>query len=100
LHEQLYRRNPPLLRERQISLKAQISPLAVIHGNVLIEDDVIIEDFAVVRENSIIRRGAYIAAHAVIGARGMHDTFVNGERLWVSDAGGVLLEEGVQVLSH
>lgn len=100
LHEQLYRRNPPLLRERQISLKAQISPLAVIHGNVLIEDDVIIEDFAVVRENSIIRRGAYIAAHAVIGARGMHDTFVDGERLWVSDAGGVLLEEGVQVLSH
>lgn len=100
LHEELYKINTPLVHERWVSPKARISPLASIHGNVVIEDDVTVEDFAVIRENSIIRRGAYIAAHAVIGARGMHDTFVDGERLWVSDAGGVLLEEGVQILSH
>lgn len=84
----------------KISPKAIISPTAVIKNNVIIEDDVIIEDFVVIESNSILKKGSYIAAHSHIGARGMHNTFIGDEYIWVKDAGGVILEEGVQVLSN
>lgn len=89
-----------LVKETCISERAVISPTAVIKNHVIIEDDVIIDDYAVIESNSILRRGVYVGTHAVVGARGMHDTFIDGERIWVKDAGGVILEEGVQVLSH
>jgi UDP-3-O-[3-hydroxymyristoyl] glucosamine N-acyltransferase len=89
-----------LVKSTEISDKAKISSTAIIKENVIIEDDVIIEDYAVIEENSILRKGVFIGSHAVIGARGMHNSFIGGEHIWVKDVGGVILEEGVQVLSH
>lgn len=88
-----------LVTESSISPKASIASTAVIKPNVIIEDGVVIEDYAVIESNSILKKGVYVAAHSIIGARGMHNTFINGERIWVKDAGGVILEENVQILS-
>ncbi|MGE4500920.1 MAG: hypothetical protein AB7C96_11285 [Hydrogenovibrio sp.] len=88
-----------LVSEGVISPSAQIASTAVVKHNVIIEDDVVIEDYAVIESNSILKKGVYVAAHSIIGARGMHNTFIDGERIWVKDAGGVILEENVQVLS-
>lgn len=89
-----------LVAGKHISPSAKISPTAIIKEGVIVEDGVVIDDYAIIESNTIIKKGAYVGAHAVIGGRGMHDTFVNGRRIWVHDAGGVILEEDVQVLSH
>lgn len=87
-------------KKSDISSKALISPTAIIKDNVIIEDNVVIEDYVVIESNSILREGVFVGAHAVVGARGMHNTMIDGECIWVQDAGGVTLEEGVQVLAH
>lgn len=89
-----------LVTGKRISPEARISPTAIIRDGVVIEDGVVVDDYAIIESNTIIKKGAYIGTHAVIGGRGMHDTFVNNRRIWVHDAGGVVLEESVQVLSH
>lgn len=100
IHNRLCESGMTKAPEQFISGKANISPLSSIKKNVIIEDNVTVEDFAVIESGSILREGVYIASHAVIGGRGMHNTFVDGKRVWVQDAGGVILEKGVQVLSH
>ncbi len=89
-----------LVKEKNIALSAKIASTAVIKDNVIIEEGVIIEDFVVIESNTLLKKGVFIGAHTIIGARGMHNTFVEGERVWVKDAGGVVLEEDVQILSH
>jgi UDP-3-O-[3-hydroxymyristoyl] glucosamine N-acyltransferase len=88
-----------LVTETMISPEAVIAPTAVIKSNVIIEDNVVIDDYVVVESNSILKQGVYVGAYSIIGARGMHNTFVDDERVWVNDAGGVVLEQDVQVLS-
>lgn len=96
IHESKIKKN----WKHSISKKAKISGSAIIEKGVTIEPEVEIEDFAIIKEGSILRKGVFIGSHAVVGARGLHNTFIDNERIWVDDSGGVLLEEGVQVLSH
>ncbi|MDQ7732084.1 hypothetical protein QT231_05205 [Halomonas sp. SpR1] len=86
--------------KHSVSKKTKISNKAIIENGVIIESGVEIEDFALIKEGSILRKGVFVGSHAVVGARGLHDTFIDDERVWVCDSGGVLLEEGVQILSH
>lgn len=89
-----------LIKNSSISESSEIAKTAIIKNNVIIEDGVIIEDYAVIESNTHLKKGVYVGPHAVIGARGMHNTFINGECIWVKDAGGVIIENGVQVLAH
>lgn len=100
LHNYIYKTKIKDHWNHSISKKAIISSNAIIEQGVIIEPEVEIEGFAIIKKGSILRKGVFIGSHAVVGARGLHDTFIDNERIWVDDSGGVLLEEGVQVLSH
>jgi len=89
-----------LVDKKNIALSAKIASTAVIKDNVIIEDDVVIEDFVVIESNTILKKGVFVGAHAIVGARGMHNTFLDSERVWVKDAGGVVIDEDVQILSN
>lgn len=88
-----------------LHVKSFIDDSAIIADTVKIEDNVhigknvIIEDFTVIKSNTIIEDETYIASNVVIGARGMHNTMVEGEFMYVKDAGGVHISKGCEVLS-
>ncbi len=82
-----------------IDNSAIIAETAKIEKNVTIGKNVIIEDFTVIKSNTIIEDGTYIASNVVIGARGMHNTLVDGEFLHVEDAGGVHIGKDCEVLA-
>ncbi len=85
--------------EHSIDSSAKISSTVVIHNNVSIGKNVVIDDYAVIYSNSIIGDNAYIASHVIIGARGMHNTMIEGEFVDVEDAGGVIIGKNCEVLS-
>lgn len=78
---------------------ASISDTVKIYGNVKIGKNVVIEDFVVINKNSIIGDNTYIAQNVVIGARGMHNTIVDGKFITVKDAGGVSIGDNCEILS-
>ena len=82
-----------------IDPSAIIAKTAVIYNNVKIGKNVIIEDFAVINSNSIIGDNSYIAQNVVIGARGMHNTMIDGKFIIVQDAGGVKIGENCEILA-
>lgn len=82
-----------------IDPSAMIAKTAVIYDHVQIGRNVVIEDFAVINSNSIIGDNSYIAQNVVIGARGMHNTMVDGKFIHVEDAGGVKIGKDCEVLS-
>lgn len=82
-----------------IDPSASISETVRIYGNVKIGKNVIIEDFAVINSNTVIGDNTYIAQNVVIGARGMHNTKVNGKFINVKDAGGVSIGNNCEVLA-
>lgn len=82
-----------------IDASARIASTAKISDNVYIGKNVIIEDFVVIKSNTIIEENTYIASNVVIGARGMHNTMVDGEFLHVEDAGGVHIGKNCEVLA-
>ncbi len=82
-----------------IDSSATIAETAKIEKNVTIGKNVVIEDFVVIKSNSIIEEGTYIASNVVIGARGMHNTLVDSEFLYVEDAGGVHIGKNCEVLA-
>jgi len=85
--------------ERYIDKSARIASTAKISDNVFIGKNVIIEDFVVIKSNTIIEENTYIASNVVIGARGMHNTMVDGKFLHVEDAGGVHIGKNCEVLA-
>jgi UDP-3-O-[3-hydroxymyristoyl] glucosamine N-acyltransferase len=82
-----------------IDSTAVIANTVKIHGNVQIGKNVIIEDFVVINSNTIIEDNTYIAQNVIIGARGMHNTMIEGEFLHVKDAGGVLIGKNCEILA-
>lgn len=82
-----------------IDNSAIIADTAKIAKNVTIGKNVIIEDFTVINSNTIIEEGTYIASNVVIGARGMHNTLIDGEFIRVEDAGGVHIGKNCEVLA-
>ena len=82
-----------------IDPSASIAETVKIYGNVKIGKNVVIEDFVVLNNNTIIGDNTYIAQNVVIGARGMHNTIVDGKIITVKDAGGVSIGNNCEVLS-
>lgn len=82
-----------------IDQTAIIADTVKIHGNVQIGKNVIIEDFVVVNSNTIIEDNTYIAQNAILGARGMHNTMIDGDFLHVKDAGGVHIGKNCEILA-
>jgi len=85
--------------ENFIDSSAIIADTVKIEDNVRIGKNVIIEDFTVIKSNTIIEDGTYIASNVVIGARGMHNTLIDGEFLYVKDAGGVHIGKNCEILA-
>lgn len=88
-----------------VEVKSYIAPNAIIADtakiskNVSIGKNVIIEDYVVINSNTIIEDDSYIASNVVIGARGMHNTMVDGRFMHVKDAGGVHIGKNCEVLA-
>jgi len=82
-----------------IDSSAKIADTVKINGNVRIGKNVVIEDYSVINENTIIEDNTYIAQNVVIGARGMHNTMIEGKFIRVEDAGGVHIGKNCEVLS-
>lgn len=85
--------------KNSIDPTAKIADTAKIYHNVSIGKNVLIEDFVVINSNSIIEDNTYIAQNVVIGARGMHNTLIDGEFLHVEDAGGVWIGSDCEILA-
>ena len=100
LHNRLLKNNLNALHVKHfIDDSAKIADTVKIEYNVYIGKNVTIEDFTVIKSNTIIEDETYIASNVVIGARGMHNTLVDGEFLHVEDAGGVHIGKNCEVLS-
>ncbi len=100
LHNMLLQNNLNRLHvEHFIDTSAKIADTAIIEQDVYIGKNVIIEDFVVIKSKTIIEDDTYIASNVVIGARGMHNTLVDGEFVNVEDAGGVHIGRDCEILS-
>lgn len=82
-----------------IDPSAHIANTARISKNVYIGKNVLIEDFVVINSNTIIEDDSYIASNVVIGARGMHNTMVEGKFVHVKDVGGVHIGKNCEILA-
>lgn len=78
---------------------ANIADTVKIHANVNIGKNVIIEDYVIIGSNTIIEDNTYIAQNVVIGARGMHNTMIDGAFMYVQDAGGVHIGQNCEILA-
>jgi acyl-[acyl carrier protein]--UDP-N-acetylglucosamine O-acyltransferase len=85
--------------EDDVNKSVRIADSVKIGRNVKIGKNVVIEDFVVIANNTIIDDNTYIASNVVIGARGMHNTMIDGEFINVKDAGGVYIGKNCEVLS-
>ena len=100
LHNDLLEQNLNNMKiPHEIDTSAFISDTVKIYGNVKIGKNVVIEDFAVINSNTIIGDNTYIAQNVVIGARGMHNTMVDGRFINVKDAGGVYIGDNCEILA-
>jgi UDP-3-O-[3-hydroxymyristoyl] glucosamine N-acyltransferase len=86
---------------------SEISPAACIHAsayvvprNVRIGPGTIVEPNATIMERAIIGEGVVIRAGAVIGGDDLEAKYVNGKYVILPHAGGVLLEEGVEISNN
>lgn len=100
LHNRLFGEFNKSDKQHYLSKEARISDTAIIEQGVVVHAGAVIENFAVLHAGTVVEKNVFVGSHAIVGARGLHNTFVEGERIWVEDAGGVILNEGVQVLSH
>jgi UDP-3-O-[3-hydroxymyristoyl] glucosamine N-acyltransferase len=83
-----------------------------VHGSAQIHDSVnlplrckigkgvIIEANAYIEELSVIGDYTYIGVGAVVGARGMHRTYVDGKNIRFFDAGGVKIGRNCEILAN
>ena len=88
-----------LIKTSNIHISANIAQTAIIEENVIIEKNVIIDEYAIIKSNSHIKENSYIGTFVVIGARGMHNTKIDGHFMHVHDAGGVEIGTRCEVLS-
>ena len=100
IHNKLAEREAELLPiEPNIAASARIHPTAQISTKVHIGANVIIEAGAVIKDYSYIEDDCYIGENVVIGARGLHNTMVDGTFLKIEDLGGVYIENGCEILA-
>lgn len=87
-------------KDGSIASSASIHPTAVIMDNVFIGERTKIGAYAVIEEGSVIGDDVLIDHHAIIGARGMHNTRVDGRFISVADLGNVVIGDRCEILSN
>lgn len=99
-HNDLFEKN--LMR---LKFEPTIHPSVKLGNNVIIEKyvnigrNVIIDHNVIIKDYSIILDGAYIGPNVVIGSRGLHNTYIDGDLFKVSDAGGVHIGSQCEILA-
>ena len=78
----------------KIHHSVQLPPRCKIGKGVIIEANAYIEELSVIGDYS------YIGVGAVVGARGMHRTYVDGKNIRFFDAGGVKIGRNSEVLAN
>lgn len=87
-----------MVGEYSIAKSAQISPTAIIEKNVIIGENVIIGDYSIIKSQTMIGDNTYIGSHCIIGARGLNNTRIDDDFIYVYDAGGVKIGKNCEVL--
>lgn len=84
---------PGIAPSARIHPSANISDFVHIGANAVVEAGVVIKSF------SFIGDDCYIGENVVIGARGLHNTMVEGAFMKVMDLGGVYIENECEILA-
>lgn len=87
-------------KENNIHSSAEIDPTVVIGEGVVIGENTRIGAYSIIQDGSVIGDNVIIENHAIIGARGMHNTKIDGKFISVVDLGNVVIEDGCEILSH
>lgn len=89
-----------LVEEWGVDPSAQVHDSVVLPPRCRIGKGVVIEANAYIEELSVIGDYTYIGVGAVVGARGMHRTYVDGKNIRFFDAGGVKIGRNCEVLAN
>ncbi len=89
-----------LVEEWEVHDSAKIHHSVQLPPRCKIGKGVIIEANAYIEELSVIDDYSYIGVGAVVGARGMHRTYVKGKNVRFYDAGGVKIGRNSEILSN
>lgn len=101
LHNELFLTGGMTLAQGQsIASSAHIEEGVILPDHLVVGERVVVEKGAIIEDYTVIGDDAYIGQAAVLGARGMQNLKVNGERQQVLFAGGVRIGSGCEVLSH
>lgn len=84
----------------KIAPSAEIHPTAIIKDGVIVGERTKIGAYSILEEGTIIGEDVLIENHVVIGARGMHNTKIDGRFLHVHDLGNVVIGDRCEILSH
>ena len=83
-----------------IASSASIHPTAVIMDNVFIGERTKIGAYAIIEDGSVVGDDVLIDHHVIIGARGMHNTNIDGRFISVTDLGNVVIGNRCEILSN
>lgn len=87
-----------IVDKHYIHKTAQIAPTAIIEENVVIGENVVVGDYSIIKSQTIIGDNTYIGSHCIIGARGLNNTRIDNNFIYVHDAGGVKIGKNCEVL--
>lgn len=87
-------------KEIQVAASAEVHTTAIIKAGVFIGERTRIGAYAVIEEGTVIGDDVLIDHHAIIGARGMHNTNIDGRFISVADLGNVVIGDRCEILSH
>lgn len=89
-----------LVEDWGVHNSAKIHDTVVIPPRCKIGKGVIVEANAYIEEVTVIGDYSYIGVGAVVGARGMHRTYIDGKNIRFFDAGGVKIGRNCEVLAN
>lgn len=87
-----------MVDEHFIAKTAKIASTAIIEKNVVIGEHVVVGDYSIIKSQTIIGDNTYIGSHCIIGARGLNNTRIDDDFIYVHDAGGVKIGKNCEVL--
>src|SRR5690606_23913672 len=87
-------------KEIQIAPSAEIHPTAILKNGVTVGERTKIGAYSVIEVGSVIGNDVLIENHVNVGARGMHNTKIDGRFVSVKDLGNVVIGDRCEILSH
>src|SRR5690606_22801659 len=87
-------------KDIHVAASAEVHPTAIIKEGVVIGERTRIGAYAVIEEGSVIGDDVLIDHHVIIGARGMHNTNIEGHFISVVDLGNVVIGDRCEILSN